>query len=172
MGDHQDRFAFCQLPDGLLQLLLVFGIHAGCSFIQNDDGCVLQNCPCNGDPLLFSAGEAGASFADRCLITVGQRHDKVMAAGFLCDCYDFILACVRSAKPDIVLDGVLKEIHILKYDGEILEKAAAGIFPHIPAAERDLSFLHIPETGDQTDQRGFSGAGGTNDGAGASLGYA
>lgn len=78
-----------------------------------------------------------------------------MAAGFLCDCYDFILACVRSAKPDIVLDGVLKEIHILKYDGEILEKAAAGIFPHIPAAERDLSFLHIPEAGDQTDQRGF-----------------
>ena len=43
---------------------------------------------------------------------------------------------------------------------------------HIPAAERDLSFLHIPETGNQTDQRGLSGAGGTNNGAGASLGYA
>ena len=43
-----------------------------------------------------------------------------MAAGFLCDRYNFILARVRSAKPDIVLDGALKEIHILKYDGEIL----------------------------------------------------
>ena len=120
VGNHQDRFAFCQLPDGLLQLLLVFGIHAGRGFIQNDDGCVLQNCPCNGDSLLFPAGEAGAAFADPCLIAIGQRHDKVMAAGFLCDRYDFILARVRSAKPDIVLDGVLKEIHILKYDGEIL----------------------------------------------------
>ena len=36
----------------------------------------------------------------------------------------------------------------------------------------DLSFLHIPETGNQTDQRGLSGAGWTNNGAGASLGYA
>ena len=52
--------------------------------------------------------------------TVMAYQGKVMAAGFLCDRYDFILARVRSAKPDIVLDGVLKEIHILKYDGEIL----------------------------------------------------
>ena len=79
VGNHQDRFAFCQLPDGLLQLLLVFGIHAGCGFIQNDDGCVLQNCPCNGDSLLFSAGEAGAAFADLCLITVGQCHDTAIS---------------------------------------------------------------------------------------------
>ena len=86
VGNHQNRFAFCQLPDGLLQFLLVFGIHAGRGFIQNDDGCVLQNCPCNGDSLLFPAGEAVEQLgplAVRNGQAVGDlihRHIRVIAA--------------------------------------------------------------------------------------------
>lgn len=57
VGYGNDRFAPGQLVDSLLDQMLIFRIDAGCSLIQNDNGSIFQNGPCNGDTLFFPSGK-------------------------------------------------------------------------------------------------------------------
>src|SRR5699024_920435 len=56
VGNDQQGLAPAQLGDGLLDVALVVGVHAGSGLIQNDDGSILQNAASNGDSLPLSAG--------------------------------------------------------------------------------------------------------------------
>ena len=56
VGNDQQGLAPAQLGDGLLDVALIVGVHAGSGLIQNDDGSILQNAASNGDPLPLSAG--------------------------------------------------------------------------------------------------------------------
>ena len=56
VGNDQQGLAPAQLGDGLLDVALVVGVHAGSGLIQNHDGSILQNAAGNGDSLPLSAG--------------------------------------------------------------------------------------------------------------------
>ena len=56
VGNDQQGLTPAQLGDGLLDVALVVGVHAGSGLIQNDDGSILQNAAGNGDSLPLSAG--------------------------------------------------------------------------------------------------------------------
>ena len=55
VGNDQQGLAPAQLGDGLLDVALIVGVHAGSGLIQNDDGSILQNAAGNGDSLPLSA---------------------------------------------------------------------------------------------------------------------
>ena len=55
VGDHDDGFAGRQLRDRALYQMLIFRIDADRCLIQNDDRRILEQCPCNGYPLFFTA---------------------------------------------------------------------------------------------------------------------
>ena len=92
-----------------------------------------------------------------------------MAARLFRRFHHLFMGGLRTAEFDVVLDGIFKEIHLLKDDGEVPEQAVTGVFPHIVSAQQDLTLLHIPKPGDQAAQCGLAGAGGAYDGAGGSL---
>jgi hypothetical protein len=46
--------------NSFINLHLIFRVRGTCGLVQNQDGCIFQNCAGNRNPLLFSAGEAGA----------------------------------------------------------------------------------------------------------------
>ena len=99
--------------------MLILRVHAGGGLVQNDNWGVLQKTPGNGNALLFSAGEVGAAFSHHGVVPLGQRHDKVMAAGRF-SCSDHILlGSIRTAKTDVIADGVVEQIHILKYHSNV-----------------------------------------------------
>ena len=64
VGNDQQGLTPAQLGDGLLDVALVVGVHAGSGLIQNDDGGILQNAAGNGDPLPLSTGETGSTFVE------------------------------------------------------------------------------------------------------------
>ena len=47
VSDYKQCFAFAKLRDSLLDVAFVVGVNACCSFIENDNGRILQNTPCD-----------------------------------------------------------------------------------------------------------------------------
>ena len=69
---HNDRPAFTEVLDGLINFHLIFRVRSACRFVQDQNGGIFQDCPCNGDPLFFSTRETGAETAYLCVITIWQ----------------------------------------------------------------------------------------------------
>ena len=51
MGDHYNCFILDQLFKGFLNQVLVLRVTERSSLVQNDDGRVFYDSPCNGNPL-------------------------------------------------------------------------------------------------------------------------
>ena len=108
VGNDQQSLTPAQLGDGLLDVALVVGVHAGSGLIQNDDGGILQNAAGNGDSLPLSTGEAGSTFADDRVKAVGQFHDEVIASGFPGCLIDLLPCGVCPSHGDVVIHGILE----------------------------------------------------------------
>ena len=52
VGDRDDRLAARKLRNGLLDEVLVFGVDARGRLIEDDNGCVFENRPCDGRALI------------------------------------------------------------------------------------------------------------------------
>ena len=94
-------------------------------------------------------GEVGAAFSHHGVVPLGQRHDEVMAAGRFGRGDHFLLSGVRAAEADVIADGVVEQVHILKYHGNVAQEAVAGHLPDVMAAHDDASLIHIIKPGQQ-----------------------
>src|SRR5699024_9401518 len=95
---------------------------------------------------------------------------KVVAAGGPSGGHHLLVGGIRAAKLDVVLHGVVEEVHRLEHHGYVLHQAVQLVLPHVVAAHGDFSALHIPEPGDQVAEGGLAAAGGTHHGGGTAGG--
>lgn len=167
--DGDEGLAAGQLGERLLDEVLVLRVDAGSGLVQNDDGRVLQDSPCNGDALLLAAGQGAAALAHHGVVAVRQLHDEVVAAGFLCRRDHLVLRGVRSAEQDVGADGVMEQIHVLEHHGDVGEQAVAGELPEVVAAHGDAAGLGVVKPRQQAAYGGLAAAGGADDGGGGLL---
>mgnify|MGYP000046109232 CR=1 FL=1 len=66
---------------------------------------------------------------------------------------------IRTAKTDVIADGVVEQIHILKYHGNVAQEAVAGHLPDVIAAHGDASLIHIIKPGQQCAEGALPAAG-------------
>ena len=169
MGNHYDCLIMGQLRNSLHQFFLVLWINIGGCFVQNDDGRILHDGTGNGSTLTLTAGEGCTALADDSIKAVRQCHDKLVAPClFCCDLY-FVQCRIRSAKADIVGNGVRKQICPLEHKGKIANQAVIAVFPHIPSAKTYAARLHIPEPRHKIAECGFIRTGGADNGDGGFL---
>ena len=79
MGDHYNRFILNQLFKGFLNQVLVLRVAERGCLVQNDNGRVFYDSPCNGNPLALTTGKMDAGTADYSLIPVRKLLNKFMA---------------------------------------------------------------------------------------------
>ena len=80
--DDEKRFAPDDFGDRLFHLLLVFGIGERRCLVQNDDGRVFQNRPCERYSLPFPARKRTAAVARERINAVFQTFNKFHALCF------------------------------------------------------------------------------------------
>jgi len=83
VGDDDDRFSFDDFGDGRVHFFFVLRVHEGCGLIQNHNGGVLQNGPCQGNALALPAGELLAAVPGHGMDALGQTGEKFHTLGFL-----------------------------------------------------------------------------------------
>ena len=77
----------------------------------------------------------------------------------LCRFYHFLFRGGWIAETNIIFNGVMEQKYILKYHADIRHQAVRRKFLYVLSAQQNLSFLHIPESGNQVAQSGLSGTG-------------
>ena len=120
VGDDQCGTAYCQGIKSSLDLGFRHGVQGGGSFIQNQDGGILQKDPGNGHPLFLTAGQEGAPLAHIGVKALGHSQDILVNLRFLGGFDDFFLSGTGLAVADIFKNGVGKEEHILLHDADVL----------------------------------------------------
>ena len=71
-----------------------------------------------------------------------------MAASAFCSGFHFLMGGVRLTKFDIVFNGIVKKIHILKDHADIFQNTICSIVFDIFSANPNSAALYIPKSGD------------------------
>mgnify|MGYP000687891786 CR=1 FL=1 len=129
VGDGEDRLPLGQGGQGLLDQVLVLRVHAGGGLVQDDDGRVLQNGPGDGDALTLSAGELLTRVPGGGVPAVLQTADKLLALGCPGGGEYLLIRGPRSAQPDVLLQGAVKEKVVLGDEADLPGELLQGQFP-------------------------------------------
>ena len=113
MRNDNQSFSCYKPCDGCLNNGLIFRIGKCRGLIQHHDRTVLQDRPCNGDTLPFSAGEAASRIARQRIIALRQSGDEIVTARFFCRCLDLCVCGLRFSNPNVFPDRQMEQEVIL-----------------------------------------------------------
>ena len=145
---------------------LVGAIEVGGRLIENQDGCILQECAGDGEALAFAAGEFRSALADDGLITIGKGLDEGVDVRLLGSVTDRFGCGVGPADPEIVLDGPVEEVRVLRDVADVTPQVVDGNVTKVSFAERQPAILRINKPEEKRCDRGLAGAGAADDGNG------
>ena len=93
-----------------------------------------------------------------------------MAPSLFRSFYNFFLRCTWIAETDVVFNGIVEQIDLLKDHRDIAKQTITGHILHIFTVYCDLAAVHIIEAGNQVANRGLAAAGWPYNGRSAALG--
>ena len=139
-----------------MDISLIIRVNAGSCFVEQNYGRILKDRSCNGYSLLFSSRESRTAFAYHCVIAIFERRYKFVAAGLFAGCDNIFLRCALFSESDIVKDGIVKKIYILKNHTYIFKKAFRCHCFYIRSANAYRTRIGIPKAGNQVYNGAFS----------------
>ena len=97
-----------ELFERLLNLLFRFGIERGRRLVEQQNRRIFQNCACNREPLLLSAGKKAAFVSDDCFVAFRLRQDEIVGVSGARRFINFLGRSVEPAELNIFKNGVVK----------------------------------------------------------------
>lgn len=155
--------ASCFLPEGSEDDSLAQAVQIAGRLIQEHERRVMEEGPCQTDPLALTAGEGFAQFSHLGIISLGQGHDKIMNSGFFAGLYHLLVRGVQTSDPDIGRNSILEKLGLLGHIALHIPEIRRIDLLHIPAGDGHAAFSHTPETHEKLEQGGFAAAALSND---------
>ena len=116
---HHDAGAVLHITlQGLLYVLLRFGVEGGGGFVQNKNGRIAQNGSGNANALPLPAAEFAAALAHVGLVAAGQALYKIVGESGFGGGFYLRLRGVGQAKNDVVFDGIVEQNAVLRHQGK------------------------------------------------------
>src|SRR6187455_1126354 len=89
--DYKHGSPLQQPIDGLLHKSLGLGIECRCCFIEDQNGWITEQGPCNRDSLALSTGQSSAPLAKDRVVSLWQFRDELMRIRGLCRVPDLLI---------------------------------------------------------------------------------
>src|SRR5712664_2705800 len=166
MRDDERGAAAEEAVEGIADLQLGFGVHAGGGFIKDEEARIVREGAGEIDELALADRERGAAFVDAGGDAFGEGFDEIGKADFANGVLDGVAVDVGSAEAHVGFDGAGEEEGVLKNDAEQAAQVLEIDFADVDAVEQDLAALNVIEAKKERDERGFAGAGVADDGEG------
>ena len=163
MGNDKAGFPGHEFPHGQLHLPLGAGVHIGSGFVQNEHFGIVHHGPGNGQKLLLSLGDIAAVFGNHGLVSVGQAHDEGVDMGAFCGGHHLIHGGILLSVGYVLENCAAENPGVLENHGVDPADGGTGIAADRTVINADFSAVHIVIAHEQTDDGGFSGAGGAYD---------
>src|SRR5260370_1947474 len=152
--------------EGIADLQVGFGVHAGSGFIKDEEARIVREGAGEIDELALADRERGAAFVDAGGDAFGEGFDEIGKADFANGVLDGVAVDVGSAEANVCFDGAGEEEAVLKNDAEQAAEVLEIDFADVDAVEQDLAALDVIEAKKERDERGFAGAGVADNGEG------
>ena len=142
---------------GVAHALFAERIEVRGGLIQNQDGGILQESPCDRHPLALTSGEAGSAFAHWGLQTLGEALHEFGECRKFHRLVQLGLGGFWFGNEDVFPERVVEEIGVLGNQRDLGAQVIQPKIPQIASSQRDGPFMGIPEPHQQLGQSGFSG---------------
>src|SRR6267143_2155231 len=164
VGDHQGG----AVPGGGFQRInnqpFGCGVEAAGWLIKNQNRRIAQDGSSDGNSLLLSAGEAGASFRYARFVCERLLANESVGVGGDGGRDDLGLGGVRTAKSNILANGSAEEERVLQDQTDVIAQRLKLIGTALLAIDVDMTCGRIKKAGNETGEGGFAGAGGPDNG--------
>lgn len=114
VGNYNNGSALNKATDRLLNLCFIFGIKGRRRLVKQDDRGIFQDSPCNGYSLFFTTGKSRTALTDHCVKAIRHLHNEVIAVGKTSGIFNFFLCGILFSVANIIGNGILEQIHVLK----------------------------------------------------------
>ena len=116
VGDHNNRLAFHQFGNRLLNQNFILRVKGCCCFVKQNNGRIFQQGAGDGNTLALTTGKRTAILTEDRLIPVRHLPDKFITIGGFGSSNYLIVCCVWIAKTDIIHNRIIEQGHILEHE--------------------------------------------------------
>ena len=130
-----------------------FGVDAGRGFIEDQDRRIEQQGAGDGEPLPFSAGQSGASFAQLRLVGKRHAHDELVGIGIPGGREDLFRRGLRIAIGDVLGHQAAEQKRFLGDHADLPAELPGLGLSHVAAVDADLPGVARVQASDEAHQR-------------------
>ena len=163
VGNDKDGTTLHQAIHAFFNHPLRPGVDGGGGLIQNQHRRIGTGRPGDVQKLPLPLAEIAAVIGNPGVIAFGQMADKGICAGQTGGRTDLLVGGIQFSVPDVIRYGSGKQVGILKNNAQASPQAVLTDIPYINAVIGDQTAFYLVKAIDQVGDRGFSGAGGTNE---------
>src|SRR5271156_904015 len=157
MRNHKHSPPSHQISQRRLHIQLALHIQRRSRFVENQDRSVLQNRPCNRQPLSLSPAQARTFLANLRVVPLRHVEDEVMRERHSRRLLYLAHWNIRLAIRNVVPHRIVEQHRLLRHLADLLTQRSDRHIPQIMSINQNPSFIHIEESRNQIHQRRFSG---------------
>ena len=113
MGDDQGSAVTHRRVERRLDQRLVLVVEMAGGFVEHHDARVLQQQPCDRQPLLLAAAEPVAALTDDRVVAVGERSDRVVDPSGLRRVDELLVGGLGIGVTQVVADRLVEQVRVL-----------------------------------------------------------
>ena len=158
MGDDQDRPAWCQPLDAVVQRGRVLRIQVRAGLVEDQEGRVFEERAREGQPLRLTSAQTCSSLADHGVVAGGQGCDELVRMGQARGGDDRVTRGVGARQEDIGGYGVMKKIRELGDPGHARAPGGGRDGEEGRTVEGDAASIRLQEAQEKVGDRRFAAA--------------
>eukprot|EP00903_Cladosiphon_okamuranus_P003719 g3717.t1 len=166
VGDDEGGAVCAEEVECLLDEFFGGVVEGGGGFVEQEDGWIPEEGPCDGDALFFSSGKADAAFSGGGFETFGEGADKFGGVGCLEDGPEFGIGGVVLGEGEVFAQRGVEEEGVLGDEAGVVAEPFLGDFRDGVSIEQDFTGGGFVEAGEEVEQGGFPRSGGADEGDG------
>lgn len=159
VGDDEGGAARHEAVERLLHKVFALGVERRGGFVEDEDVGIGEDGTSYGETLPLSAAEEGSAIADVGVVALRCGKDELVRVGYAGGTFHLVEGGGGMAVGDVVADGVVEEVGLLRDDTDVTAIAVEGVAVDGAAIDEYLSGCAPMEAQEEVGQGALARAG-------------
>ena len=141
-----------------MNLALALRVEGRRRFVQQEDWCIAQHGPRDGDPLTLSARQLQTAFANASIVSLRQLSNKFVGSRIPRSFFNLGATGAKISQRDVLSHGFVEENGFLCDEGHVAPERFESNVANVMAIDADAAGFDFIKTHQQIEDRALSRA--------------